>query len=94
MRLAEFGFTGAVGSVDLFRDVEAITPPVALKVLQKVRDLQSRTDVVSSSFALRVAVPSDSQHKPADRIGRTPTVVQELRPRVIAVDRDVLTKGA
>ena len=36
----------------------------------------------------------DAQHQPADRIGRSPAVVEHVVPRLIALDRDVLPERA
>src|SRR5688500_14563248 len=82
-------------SVSIFEGhIEPALLPVALEVLPEVRQLQRGAQRIRRRIQPRVVVPRDPQDEPAHRIGRTAAIVEEGRPRVIAMRRDILTKRA
>ena len=76
------------------RHVEAALRAVPLEVLPEVRELQRGADRVRRGVEPSLAVAGDAQHQPADRIGRSPAVVEQVGPGLVALSRYVLPERA
>ena len=90
----EIPFLRAGSTRNLERHVQTPLRPVALEVLPEVRELQRRADGVGSRVERAVAVAGHGQHEAADRIRRTPAIVEQSLPRLVSSGHDVLSKRA
>ena len=76
------------------RRVESPFLPIALEILPEVRELQRGAERVRRAIEPRIVVPGDAEHEPSDRVRRAAAVIEQARPRVVPMRRDILTKRA
>ena len=78
----------ARGVERLLRQIDAVLGPIARHVLAEIHQLQPGADRVGQRRAARVMAAAEIKNQPADRIGRSLAIIQDVSGR--RVTRDVL----
>jgi hypothetical protein len=73
--------------------IDPVLLPVDGDVLPEVDQLQGRTDAVRAAQVLFAGSPGKMEQQAPDRVGRPPTVVEQLRVVGVALLDDILRKG-
>src|SRR5216683_925765 len=73
-------------------NVDASLVEVARDVLPKIGELQGRAGVVREPLALRVAVATQIQNEPPDRVGGIAAIADHVVPGAVAIDGLVLAE--
>src|SRR5436190_8769396 len=77
----------------LYGDVDAVLVEVYRHVLPVIRQLKRRTDIVGPSMALIISIAEEQKYQSTDRIGRPPTIVEQLIETLVSAHRHVLRES-
>src|SRR6202008_4212402 len=77
----QLGLARATFVLNVTGNIQATGPPVASDILPEIRQLQSRAERVRRSIQCLVVVAGDPPDQTADRIRRSPAVVEHVTPR-------------
>lgn len=81
-------------SLEIFlRQINSSQLSIATHILAKIRQLQSRANLIGQPSSLCVKALGQIQHEVTDGIGRAAAIVLELGERLVPLDPPILPKG-